>query len=357
MAQTFTCSIVTPTETVFDEDVVYVSFPAWDGQQGVMAGQSPLLSPPGTGALRVDLPGGETHWYLLERGFAQVQDGALTLLTDRVTPAGDLSVEDAEAALGEIMTDRRFGEAGARVVVEERMEGEEASYYAITDGEHIITLAAAQDHKRALDGDEGENTGGMGAYSPPGWFSEVDQQWIRENVTEAIIKAMYDEGLPYRGVLYPGILCADEGMMVLEFNSRFGDPEAQVLFPRMESDLLEVMWAVANNKLADVKLRWSDQACVGVVLASGGYPVKYETGLPIEGLDDLDPDVLVFHAGTARQDDGTLVTSGGRVLTVSALGPNLQAARDKAYRNVERISFEGMHYRRDIGARAAAAAN
>ena len=267
------------------------------------------------------------------------------------------TAEEAQAAVTNMLSGRQFGDSSTRVVVEQRLFGPEVSAHAFTDGQTVAHMPFSCDHKPIFDGDEGPNTGGMGAYSPPGWFSEADQQWIRENVTEAIIKAMYDEGLPYRGVLYPGILCADEGMMVLEFNSRFGDPEAQVLFPRMDSDLLEVMWAVANNKLADVELRWSDQACVGVVLASGGYPVKYETGLPIKGLDDLDPDVLVFHAGTARQDDGTLVTSGGRVLTVSALGPNLQAARDKAYRNVERISFEGMHYRRDIGARAGASAN
>lgn len=265
------------------------------------------------------------------------------------------AAEEAHEAVTRMMSGGQFGASSARVVVEQRLFGPEVSAHAFTDGQAVAHIPFSCDHKPIFDGDKGPNTGGMGAYSPPGWFSDADQQWVRENVTEAVIKAMYDEGLPYKGVLYPGILCADEGMMVLEFNSRFGDPEAQVLFPRMESDLLEVMWAVANNKLGDIDLRWSDEACVGVVLASGGYPGKYETGLPIEGLDDLDPDVLVFHAGTSRQEDGTLVTSGGRVLTVSALGPDLPAAREKAYRNVERIRFEGMHYRRDIGARAVAA--
>ena len=265
--------------------------------------------------------------------------------------------DEANEAVTNMLSGGQFGASGARVVIEERLFGPEVSAHAFTDGRTVAHMPFSCDHKPIFDDDKGPNTGGMGAYSPPGWFSEADQQWVRENVTEAVIKSMYDEGLPYKGVLYPGILCAEDGMMVLEFNSRFGDPEAQVLFPRMKTDLLEVMWAVANNKLAEVELQWSDDACVGVVLASGGYPGKYETGLPIEGLDDLDPDVLVFHGGTTRRDDGTLVTAGGRVLTVSALGPTLQEARDKAYRNVERIRFEGMHYRRDIGARAVAAPN
>ena len=293
------------------------------------------------------------------RKYVDQADGSLVIKADGLALGKGAIVTDSSDAAHEaimtIMRDRAFGASGDRVVIEQRLYGPEVSAHAFTDGQAVAHMPFSCDHKPVFDDDKGPNTGGMGAYSPPGWFSETDQRWARESVTEAAIKAMYDEGLPYKGVLYPGILCADEGMMVLEFNSRFGDPEAQVLFPRLESDLLEVMWAVANNKLAEVELRWSDEACVSVVLASGGYPGKYETGLPIEGLDDLDPDVLVFHAGTTRQDDGTLVTSGGRVLTVSALGPNLRAARDKAYRNVERIRFEGMHYRRDIGARAVAA--
>jgi phosphoribosylamine--glycine ligase len=166
---------------------------------------------------------------------------------------------------------------------------------------------------------------------------------------------MAAEGRPYRGVLYPGLMITGEGPRVIEFNCRFGDPEAQALLPRLESDLLEVLWAVANNRLHEVELRWSDEACVAVALASGGYPGAYETGLPVEGLDDLDRDVHVFHAGTARDTDGALVTAGGRVLTLAATGPTLEAAREKAYGNVERIRFEGMHYRRDIGAVRAAA--
>ncbi len=267
------------------------------------------------------------------------------------------SKESAQEAVTAIMSDRAFGAAGDRVVIEQRLFGPEVSAHAFTDGKAVAHMPFSCDHKPIFDGDEGPNTGGMGAYSPPGWLDPADEARIRSEVTETVIKAMFDEGRRYKGVLYPGVLCDSSGLMVLEFNCRFGDPEAQVLFPRLESDLLEVMWAVANNTLADVDLRWSDEACVGVVLASGGYPGSYETGLPIEGLDDLDADVIVFHAGTAKGDDGRLVTAGGRVLTVSALGPSLEAARNKAYANVERIRFDGMHYRRDIGARAVTAAS
>ena len=212
------------------------------------------------------------------------------------------------------------------------------------------------DHKPVFDGDRGPNTGGMGAYSPPGWLDDKMAQAIRSDVTEAAIRAGMAEGRPYRGVLYPGLMITDDGPQVLEFNCRFGDPEAQVLLPRLQSDLLDVIWAVVNNRLDEVELGWSAGACVAVVLASGGYPGDYQTGLPIEGLSDLDPDVLVFQAGTRRAEDGMLVTAGGRVLTVAATGPTMAEAREKAYRNVECIRFQGMHYRRDIGAAQSAAA-
>lgn len=265
--------------------------------------------------------------------------------------------DEAHEAVEEMLGRRKFGDASARIVVEERLFGPEVSAHAFSDGVTVAHMPFSCDHKPIFDGDTGPNTGGMGAYSPPGWFTDNDQQWVREHVTEATIKALHDEGRPYRGVLYPGILCAGDGLRVLEFNCRFGDPEAQVLIPRLETDLLKVLLAVANNSLDQVDLSWSEEACVGVVLASGGYPGDYEKGLPITGLDDLDPDVIVFHAGTARENDGGLVTAGGRVMTVSALGSTLEAAREKAYRNVERIHFEGVHYRRDIGARAVAAAS
>jgi phosphoribosylamine--glycine ligase len=267
------------------------------------------------------------------------------------------SADEAHEAVSNMISGGQFGASGARVVVEQRLVGPEVSAMAFTDGETVAHMPFSCDHKPVFDDDKGPNTGGMGAYTPPGWFSDEDQAWARQNVTEAALNALREEGRPYKGVLYPGILVSDEGPMVLEFNARFGDPEGQVLIPRLESDLLEVFWAVANNTLDQIDVCWSNQACVGVVLASGGYPGDYEKGLPITGLEDIDPDVIVFHAGTARDDTGRLVTNGGRVLTVSALAPTLEEARDKAYRSVERIHFDGIHYRRDIGARAVPAAN
>ena len=213
----------------------------------------------------------------------------------------------------------------------------------------------ACDHKPVFDGGHGPNTGGMGAHSPPGWLDESTAGAIQRDVTEAAVRAMLAEGRQYRGVLYPGLMVTADGPTVLEFNCRFGDPEAQVLLPRLQSDLLEVLWAVANSRLDEVQPHWSEDACVAVVLSSGGYPGPYETGFPIEGLADLDPDVHAFQAGTARRDDGTLVTAGGRVLTVAATGRTLAEAREKAYRNVGRVRFQGMHYRRDIGAAQSAA--
>ena len=265
------------------------------------------------------------------------------------------SKEQALAALDTIMSKRAFGVAGERVVIERRLYGREVSAHAFTDGQTVVHMPFACDHKPVFDGDKGPNTGGMGAYSPAGWLDGATAEAIQSGVTEAAVRAMMAEGRPYRGVLYPGLMVTNDGPQVIEFNCRFGDPEAQVLLPRMESDLLEVLWAVANNRLAETDVRWSPDACVGVVLASGGYPTAYDTGFPIEGLDEIDPDVLIFHAGTQREDDGTLVTTGGRVLTVAATGATLNEAREKAYRNAERIRFQGRHYRQDIGVAQSAA--
>jgi len=259
------------------------------------------------------------------------------------------STEEALAALESLMVRRELGEAGARVVIEERLTGREVTAHAFTDGRSVIHMPFSCDHKPVFDGDRGPNTGGMGVYSPPSWLDEATAERIRCDATEATVRAMMEEGRPYRGLLYPGIIVTAQGPQVLEFNCRFGDPETQALLPRMNSDLLEVLWAVANNRLEEVQVDWSDDACAGVVLASGGYPGQYEIGFPIEGLDDVDADVLIFHAGTRRDDDGTLVTAGGRILTVAATGRTMAEAREKAYRNVERIRFQGMHYRRDIG--------
>ena len=294
------------------------------------------------------------------RAHVQAQDGPLVVKADGLARGKGVIVAASKAealeALDTVMVRREFAAAGDRVIVERRLSGHEVSAHAFTDGQTVAHMPFACDHKPVFDGDRGPNTGGMGAYSPPGWLDEATAEAIRSDVTEAAVRAMMAEGRPYRGVLYPGLMITDDGPMVLEFNCRFGDPEAQVLLPRLESDLLEVLWAVANNRLDEVELRWSEDACVAVVLASGGYPGQYETDLPVEGLADLDLDVLAFQSGTRRQDDGTLVTAGGRVLTVAATGRTLAEAREKAYRNVERIRFDSMHYRRDIGAVQTAAA-
>jgi phosphoribosylamine--glycine ligase len=260
------------------------------------------------------------------------------------------NAEQAVEAIDAIMVQRIFEASGDRVVIEQRFSGPEVSAMAFTDGKTVAHLPFSCDHKPIFDGDEGPNTGGMGAYSPAVWLDEATADTIRRDVTEAALRAMAEEGRPYQGVLYPGIMVTEHGPIVIEFNCRLGDPEAEVLLPRLESDLLEICWAAVNNRLDEVELRWSNEACVAVVLASGGYPGAYATGLPIEGLVDLDPDVQAFHAGTKRADDGSLATGGGRVLTLSARGATMEEARAKAYRNVERIRFEGVHYRRDIGA-------
>lgn len=292
------------------------------------------------------------------RAHVEELDAPLVVKPDGLTAGKGVIVthsrEEALDAVDAIMAQRRFGSAGERVVIERRLFGRETSAHAFTDGQTVAHMPFSCDHKPVFDGDRGPNTGGMGAYSPTTWLDEAIATTVRNAVTETAVRAMLDEGRPYRGVLYPGIMVTDDGPQVIEFNCRFGDPEAQVLLPRLESDLLDVLWAVASSRLSEVEVRWSDEACVGVVLASGGYPGTYEIGFPIEGLDDLDADVLVFHAGTRRSDDGALVTAGGRVATIVARGATLADASEKAYRNVEHIRFEGMHYRRDIGAAAAA---
>ena len=262
---------------------------------------------------------------------------------------------EAEAALAEIMGDRRFGSAGDRVVVEERLFGEEASYYAITDGEHVVTLAAAQDHKRALDGDLGENTGGMGAYAPAPVVSEAVEKRVLEQVVYPAIRGMAREGTPYQGVLYVGLMIAEDGSpRVVEFNVRFGDPETQALVMQMKGDLVPLLDASARGGLDRIAPPTAEGAAVCVVMASHGYPREFERGLPIEGLEEAaaDPDVVVFHAGTRRGDDGRFVTAGGRVLGVTARGAGIAEARRQAYAATQRIRFEGAHVRGDIASRA-----
>ncbi|MDZ4278428.1 MAG: phosphoribosylamine--glycine ligase, partial [Dehalococcoidia bacterium] len=293
------------------------------------------------------------------RSYVEAQGGGPVIKADGLAKGKGVIVppskNDALEALDLVMVRRKFGAAGDRVVIEERLSGCEVSAHAFTDGETVLHMPFSCDHKPVFDGDHGPNTGGMGAYSPPVWLDESTAQAIRSGVTETAVRAMRKEGRPYRGVLYPGLMITADGPMVIEFNCRFGDPEAQALLPRLESDLLEALWAVATNRLHEIELRWSEEACVAVVVAAGGYPGSYDTGLPIEGLSELDPGVHIFQAGTSRREDGALLTAGGRVLTVSATGASLEDAREKAYRNVERVRFDGAHYRRDIGAATAAA--
>jgi phosphoribosylamine--glycine ligase len=293
------------------------------------------------------------------RAHVRASGGPCVVKADGLAAGKGVAVCDgpaqAEAALEEIMGQRRFGAAGARVVVEERLEGEEASYYAITDGEHVVTLAAAQDHKRALDGDRGENTGGMGAYSPAPVLSEAVEKRVLEQIVHPAIRGMAAEGSPYTGVLYVGLMIDASGApRVVEFNVRFGDPETQPLVVRMDGDLVPLLEASARGGLDRVAPLGFRDAAVCVVLASGGYPRAYETGQPIEGLEAAaqDADVVVFHAGTRRRADGGFETAGGRVLGVTARGASVREARDRAYAAADRIRFPAMHLRRDIAARA-----
>jgi phosphoribosylamine--glycine ligase len=248
-----------------------------------------------------------------------------------------------------------FGDAGSLVVIEDYLQGPECSLLAFTDGKTVLPMAPAQDHKRALDNDEGPNTGGMGVYSPVPAVDEVTEAAMAD-ILRRTIAGLGEDGVPYRGVLYGGFVLTAEGPKVLEFNARFGDPEAQVLLPRLRTDLIDVMLAVVEGRLAEIELKWSDDVAVSVVLASGGYPGEYETGKPITGLDDAAavPGVTVYHAGTKLADDGALVTAGGRVLNVTAVAPTFAEARERAYEAVSRISFEGMQYRTDIGLKALA---
>ena len=261
---------------------------------------------------------------------------------------------EALAAIEEAMVARAFGESGARVLIEQRLRGPETSAHAFTDGTTVVHMPFSCDHKPVFDGDRGPNTGGMGVYSPPGWLAEADARRIEHEVTERTVAALAASGREYRGVLYPGMMMTSDGPKVIEFNCRFGDPETEALLPRLRSDLLEICEAVAHGRLADVDVEWSDEATVGVMMASGGYPGSYETGLPISGAEGADDGVHVFLAGAQRDADGVLRTAGGRVLCVVASGASLAEARERAYDRVRGISFEGAHYRTDIGAPASA---
>jgi phosphoribosylamine--glycine ligase len=262
---------------------------------------------------------------------------------------------EADAAVARCLEDGAFGAAGASVVIEEFMVGEEASFFAITDGAAILPLAAAQDHKSVFDGDQGPNTGGMGAYSPAPVMDAGVTERVMAEIVRPTVAAMAKEGVPFAGFLYAGLMIGREGPRVVEFNCRFGDPECQVVIPRLDGDLLPLLDAVARGAGLPTSVRWEPEASVCVVMSSGGYPGAYKAGHPITGVADAEalPGVRVFHAGTAMRD-GALVTAGGRVLGVQALGADVRAAVEAAYAAVERIRFEGRHYRRDIARRALA---
>lgn len=259
--------------------------------------------------------------------------------------------QEAEEALRAIMERRIFGDAGGRVVIEDFLAGEELSILAFTDGKRLLCLASSQDHKRAYDGDSGPNTGGMGAYSPCPLISESDLEALAAKMLLPVIRGLASEGVPYTGLIYAGLMLTPDGPFVLEYNCRFGDPEAQAVLVRMDQDLVPLLFDVARGDLRQQRLPWKAQSSVTVVLASRGYPGSYETGFPICGLERLSGrrEVVVFHAGTKRSLSGEMLTAGGRVLNVTALGENLAEAREKAYAAVREIKFEGMVFRQDIG--------
>jgi len=255
--------------------------------------------------------------------------------------------EEAKEALTEMMVDKIFGESGRVVVIEEFLEGPEASILAFTDGETVLPMVSAMDYKRVFDGNEGPNTGGMGAISPNPYVDEKTMDIVYNQILKPTVEAMRKEGRRFKGVLYAGLMLTEKGPKVLEFNARFGDPETQVILPLLETDLMDIVEAVISERLHEIEVKWSDKKAVCVVLSSGGYPLKYQTGYEIKGLGDLD-DVIPFHAGT-KKIEGKLVTAGGRVLGLTALGNDYKEAREKVYREITKVSFEKMHYRKDIG--------
>lgn len=255
----------------------------------------------------------------------------------------------AEDAVHSIMDDKVFGAAGGKVVIEEFLTGPEISVLAFTDGKTIKPMVSAQDHKRAYDNDKGLNTGGMGTFSPSRIYTPEVADECMKNIFLPTVEAMNAEGRPFKGVLYFGLMKTSDGVKVIEYNCRFGDPETQVVLPRLNTDLVDIFDAVIDEKLSDVDISWKDDACVCVVMASGGYPQKYQTGYPIEGIKQAESlGALVFHAGT-KYEDGKFLTAGGRVLGVTAMGKTLDEAIENAYKYVELISFKDAHFRRDIG--------
>ena len=257
--------------------------------------------------------------------------------------------EQAVAGVAEIMTDKKFGDAGNTMVIEEFMTGREVSVLSFVDGNTVKIMSSAQDHKRAGDGDTGLNTGGMGNFSPSPFFTKEIEEYCQKNIFQATVDAMKAEGRPFKGVIFFGLMLTEDGPKVLEYNARFGDPEAQVVLPRLQNDIIDVFNACIDGTLDQVDLQFSDEACVCVVLASDGYPVSYKKGFPITGFEKFNnKDYYCFHAGTAKNDKGEIVTNGGRVLGITALGKDLVEARAKAYEATEWIDFENKYMRHDI---------
>lgn len=300
--------------------------------------------------------------YKEAEGYVKAKEAPLVVKADGLAAGKGVTVchtkDEALTALKDAMVNKKFGAGGQRVVIEECLEGEEASIIVISDGANVVPLATSQDHKRVFDGDKGPNTGGMGAYSPaPVVTPELEHRIMREIILP-IIKGMAKDGMPYKGVLYAGIMVTAQGPKVLEFNVRFGDPETQAIFPRLKSDLVDLIERAIDGRLKGITASWADRSCVCVVMASGGYPEKYEKEKEIEGLDNAEKmqDVVVFHSGTKKsagpRSHVRYFTNGGRVLGVTGLGDTIETAIKNTYEAVSCIRFDNMHFRRDIGRRA-----
>ena len=309
-----------------------------------------------TAAFRIFDDAAEASRYLLsaEVAFPLVvkADGLAAGKGVVIAPHARSAVETAK----HMLSGRAFGDAGRRIVVEEMLRGRETSFFVLADGATSVELASCQDYKRAEDADRGPNTGGMGTCSPSAWLDDATRANLQATVVAPTVRGLAAEGRPFRGVLFVGVMLTEAGPRVLEYNARFGDPETQVLVPRLDGDWLAVLHACSRGELSKMNLRWRDIASVCVVMTSGGYPGAYAKGVPIEGIDDAEKlaDVMVFHAGTERDASGRVVTAGGRVLGVTAIGSDLAAARDRAYEAVARVRWTGEHHRLDIAADAIA---
>jgi len=295
--------------------------------------------------------------YLHAKEYIQLKGAPIVIKADGLAAGKGVfvavSVEESIDALKLIIKERAFGSAGDKVIVEQCLKGEEASFMVLTDGKTFIPLATSQDHKTVFDNDKGPNTGGMGAYSPAPIITESLEADIMKNIIKPVIKGLTKERINYRGIIYAGLMICDGKPYVLEFNCRFGDPEAQPVLMRLDSDLFDALKATSEGKLKDIKLSWKNDASVCVALTSKGYPGSYEKGKVINGLDSFKnrDDLMVFHAGTSVDDKG-FVTSGGRVLGVTALGKDIRSAKENAYQAIKKIHFDGMHYRKDIADKA-----